>query len=300
MKQDFSRSLVRSAGYLLVLVTELVLLRLFHAERPLYIPPYPNIFSWCGVVIAAGFCWVFSHIYSHFTPGGYRTRVAGWLGICWALPITLPLFFCSPELLHGSTAERIMQHLTWPLLCILPTWLFSATEQAPTPPAIKPLRKRRQLLYAGVSVGALCLLLHIAPEPPKLSDSELAQKLRIKGEYIRETDDFYVVKLEFTNHTEQPIMLGNTEQSLTTETLHNVTISNTPNSSPAHLTGFPIIYTQTIEPRFNSQITLLYRKTEHTAEPDKIQLSFTYLRIGERTFSPRVYTLQGDIEKTFH
>lgn len=70
MKQDFSRSLVRSAGYLLVLVTELVLLRLFHAERPLYIPPYPNIFSWCGVVIAAGFCWVFSHIYSHFTPGG--------------------------------------------------------------------------------------------------------------------------------------------------------------------------------------------------------------------------------------
>lgn len=300
MKQDFSRSLARSAGYLLVLVTELVLLRFFHVERPLYIPPYPNIFSWYGLVIAAGFCWVFSRIYSHFTPGGYRTRVAAWLGICWALPITLTLFFCSPELWHGSTAERIMQHLTWPLLCILPTWLFILTEPAPEPPVTKPLRKRRQLLYASLSVGALCLLLHIAPEPMKLNDDELANKLSIRGEYILETDDFYVVKLEFTNHTEQPIMLGNTEESLTTEPLRNITIGDTPNSTPAHLTGFPLIYTQTIEPRFNSQITLLYRKTEHTAEPHKVLLSFTYLRIGERTFSHRVYTLQGDIEKTFH
>ncbi len=302
MSQDFKDTLLRSGVGILILIIELLLLPLLPVQIPVYAPEFSTLLTWYSLVPIGASWWLLSKLYARFTPGGYRVRVAAWVGICWPLPITLALALLNPAGELYSATGPIFNHLTLPVLCILPTLIFCITEPSPQPPVLAPLHKGRHLLYIATAIFAILFTLHNIYTTNTLLEPISENKLQIKAEYAYETEDYHVIDVYITNRSQHTILIGDTPQSIAAAGLNSTTDYNSvydtrDNSPHAPRCGFPKLYTMTIPPQETVHTRILYRKTASHQTPNSIALSFTYLQIDNKVYTPQVFTLNGDIDK---
>ncbi len=206
MKHDFKRTLKRSGAAILLLVAEMITLLYCFGEGPGGIP------VWC--LIAAVVVWVvFSFVYSRFCSGGKRVVVAGWLGICWALPFTLTFTEIGLQLDPLPRFRELMYtNLTLPALSLLPTLLFVYTEQRP---ADAPRRRIwPHLLGMLLLFGGITGMYHYRAQIPYIAGDEVRQTLSLSVCRFTESDSGYTAELRITNHTASPITLGHDKQSV--------------------------------------------------------------------------------------
>lgn len=206
MTHDFKRTLKRSGAAILLLVAEMITLLCCMGDGPGSIP------VWC--LIAAVVVWVvFSFVYSRFCIGGKRVVVAGWLGICWALPFTLVFTEIGMQLDPlQHFRELVYTNLTLPVLSLLPTLLFLYTEKRPadTPRhRLWPHLLGMMLLFGGI-VG----MYHYRAQIPYIAEDEVRSALSLSVSRFTESDTGYTAELRINNHTASPITLGHDKKSI--------------------------------------------------------------------------------------
>ena len=302
MSQDYKDTLLRSSVGMLILIIELLLLPLLPIQSPAYVPEFSTLLTWYSLVLIGATWWLLSKLYSQFTPGGYRVRIAAWVGICWPLPITLALARFHPAVELYSATGPIFNHLTLPVLCILPTLLFCKTEPYPQPPVLAPLHKGRHLLYIATAIFAILFTLHNIYTTNTLPEPVSGNKIQIRAEYAYETEDYHVIVVYLTNRTQHTILIGDTPQSIAGAGLdstagYNSVFDTRDNSPHAPRCGFPKLYTMALQPQETEHTRMLYRKTAPHQTPNSIALSFTYLQVDNKVYTHQVFTLKGDIDK---
>lgn len=292
MKHDFKRTLKRSGAAILLLVAEMITLLCCLGKGPGSIP------VWC--LIAAVVVWVvFSLVYSRFCSGGKRVVVAGWLGICWALPFTLTFTEIGLQLDPLPHFRELMYtNLTLPVLSLLPTLLFLYTEQHP---ADAPRRRIwPHLLGMLLLFGGIIGMYHYRAQIPYIAEDEVRSALSLSVSRFTESDTGYTAELCIRNHTDSPITAGHDKQSVKfnhslrracTEGLwhgKNNLICTYDEGSARHVipTHGSVTLTRTYK----------YPKEKHP-RPDSVSVCFTFIHINGTRYMGD-YTLHAPIPPT--
>lgn len=209
---DFFNVVKRLAVYVLLLLAEMAfLLFLFSIlDEVDFLPVLGVLFIFVGVLIGLGY------VYSCFVPRGWRLYIAGWFGIYWPLPFTLYIslsdYFCCPLSLNKYFFSNMMLYnFSLPALLVFPTLWFILTEPAPQLP--RPWYMRR-FIAGVVGVFAVCAGAFYLMAPAFIGQSELARTLSIQVERVEENEQHRIVHLCITNHSDSPVTLGHTVDSL--------------------------------------------------------------------------------------
>lgn len=291
MSQDFKHTLKRSAIAFLLLIVEIVVLLCLLGVRPGMI---------IGTIPATIMAWlIFSYLYSRFRSGGVRVVVAMWLGLCWALPLTL---IYTETMLSDTPIPNfrkiVYNNLTLPALSILPTLYFIYTEQMPASAISR--RVRWHLLGILLAFGGLCCMYHYRSQIPHIADADVSQRLSMTVDNFYESEKIYTVELRLTNHTTEAITLGHTEKSLRfNHLLHCCLVDGLWQDKHELLCmGHDTLFTITIPPHGCVTFTRNYqRPPKPHPRPNAVSFCFSYLRINSTDYSGN-YTLHATISPT--
>ncbi len=292
MKHDFKRTLKRSGAAILLLVAEMITLLCCLRQGPGSIP------VWC--LIGAIVVWVvFSFVYSRFCSGGKRVVVAGWLGICWALPFTLTFTEIGMQLDPLPQFRVLMyNNLTLPVLSLLPTLLFLYTEQRP---ADAPRRRIwPHLLGMLLLFGGIVGMYHYRAQIPYIAEDEVRSALSLSVSRFTESDTGYTAELRINNHTDSPITLGHDKKSIRfNHYLRRACVEGLWHGKNNLICTYDEVSARHVIPPHGSVTltrTYKYPKEKHP-RPDSASVCFTFIHINGTRYMD-YYTLHAPIPPT--
>ena len=148
-----------------------------------------------------------SSLYACFKPGGRRVYAAAWLGVFWALPISL--YFTPPNDTDFPVYAEYLIHgnLLIPCIAIIPTLFLVWTE--PRNGDKRTLHPLRFLLHTGMAMVMTAGIIYFfyGTASPDINEVKSAMEFKVDG--VNTEKNRIHVEARIFNHSNEPLYLNN-------------------------------------------------------------------------------------------